>query len=124
MRVGDDLRVMLAPMASYRRLVEQPPVAGARTLLRRPALVALVVGTLVTLGNAGQLLPTLLVGSVLSWSWVPALQLLIAAPLIALARRRRVPLSAAVDLFFMNHLPWSLWLMGLAALLMAWFPHG
>jgi hypothetical protein len=121
---SDDLRVMLAPAASYRRLVEQPPATGARAVLRRPALVALVVAALVTLGNAGQLLPSLLVGSILSWSWVPALQLAIATPLIAAARRRRVPLSAAIDLFFMGHLPWSLWLMALAGWLLVRFPQG
>lgn len=122
--LSDDLRVMLAPAASYRRLIEQPPATGARAVLGRPALVALVVGALITLGNAGQLLPTLLVGSVLSWSWVPALQLVVSAPLIAAARRRKVALSAAIDLFFMGHLPWSLWLLALAGWLLARFPQG
>ena len=123
MRVSDDLRVMLAPVASYRRLLERPAAVGVRALAR-PALVAVVVGTLVTLGNAGQLWPTLLVGSVLSWSWVPLLQLAVSTPLIAVCRRRRVPLAGAVDLFFMGHLPWSLWLMTLAGVLLARFPQG
>jgi len=124
MPLTDDLRVMLAPMASYRRLVAEGPPAGRWAWLRRPALVALVVGALLALGNAGQLLPTLLLGSAISWSWVPALQLLIAAPLMAVARQRKVPLAAAVDLFFMGHLPWSLWMMALAAMLLARFPQG
>jgi hypothetical protein len=118
------LRVMLAPAPSYRRLVGQPPAPGLRALVARPLLVALVVGTVVTLTNAGQLFPTLLLGSVISWSWVPALQLAAAAALIAVVRRRPVPLSSAVDLFFRGHLPWSLWLMGLAAVLMVRFPQG
>src|SRR4051812_25108761 len=124
LRPPDDLGVMLAPAASYRRLVGQPPAAGLRAVVGRPLLVALVVGTFVTLTNAGQLLPTLLLGSVISWSWVPALQLGTAAALTAIIRRRPVPLSSAMDLFFMGHLPWSLWLMGLAAVLMARFPQG
>jgi len=123
-RVTDDLAVMLAPLSSYRRLVQRPAATGLRVLVRGPARVALVVGAFVTLTSAGQALPTLLLGSVLSWSWVPALQAVVAAPLVALARRRAVPFSTAMDLFFKGHLPWSLWLMGLAALMMARFPHG
>jgi hypothetical protein len=122
--MSEDLAVMLAPLASYRRLIEPPPAPGVRSLLRGPARVALVVGTFVTLTSVGQALPTLLLGSVFSWSWVPALQALAAAPLIAVARGRRVPFSSAMDLFFRGHLPWSLWLMGLAVLMMARFPHG
>jgi hypothetical protein len=122
--MSDDLAVMVSPLAGYRRLVEPPPSPGLRTLLRGPARVALVIAVFVTLTSVGQALPTLLLGSVLSWSWVPLLQGLVAAPLIAFARRRRVPFSSAMDLFFRGHLPWSLWLMGLAALMMARFPHG
>jgi hypothetical protein len=123
-RASDDVAVMLSPAASYRRLLERPPLTGPRAWLRGPATVAVVVAAFVTLTNAGQALPTLLLGSVLAWSWVPALQALVSAPLIALCRRRRVPFSTALDLFFRGHLPWSLWLLGLAALMMARFPHG
>src|SRR6185436_5396459 len=123
LRLSDDVAVMLSPLGTYRRLIESAP-AGASVLLRGPARVALVVAAFVTLTTGGEAFPTLLAGSLVAWSWVPLLQLAIAAPFIALARGRRVPFSTAVDLFFRGHLPWSLWLLGLAALMMARFPHG
>ena len=90
----------------------------------RPALMALVIGGFVTLGNSGELLPTLLLGSAVAWSWVPLLQMAIAAPLIALARRRRIRVCSALDLFFVGHGPWSLWLLAVTLLMMLQLPAG
>lgn len=124
----DDVRVMVAPLRTYRRLLETPPLVGWRAVCNRPATVALMIAACVTLSNAGQLLPTLWFGSALTWAWVPALQIAIAVPLILLARLVRpgpaVPLSSAIDLFFVGHAPWSLWLLGVGLLLAAGLPNG
>jgi hypothetical protein len=122
--LADDIRAMAAPFGTYRRLLAGPLPAGPRALLARPALMALVLGGFVTLGNAGQLLPTLLIGSVASWSWVPALQMSIATGLILLVRRRTVRLTSALDLFFLGHAPWSLFLLVLTGVMMAQLPDG
>jgi hypothetical protein len=120
--VADELRLMVAPAATYRRLLAEPLRSGWRAVLLRPAFVALVIGAFVTLTNSGQLYPTLLLGTALAWAWVPALQLLVATPLIALGRRRPLPLSSALDLFFLGHAPWSLWLLIAGASMMGDLP--
>jgi hypothetical protein len=123
MHLRDELRLMLAPRQTYQQLLAGGPPRGARAVLTRPALVALIIGTFVTLTNTGELLPTLLLGSVIAWAWVPGLQMALATPLIA-ACRPRVRLSSALDLFFAGHGPWSLWLLVMTALLMARLPVG
>jgi hypothetical protein len=127
MRGRDEVLVMVAPLQGYRALLAGPRPIGWRALLLRPALVTLIIASFVTLTNVGELLPTLLVGSVVTWSWVVGLQMLIATPLMLLARRLArtlalptstrapVPLSSSIDLFFVGHGPWSLWLMAIAA---------
>jgi hypothetical protein len=47
----------------------------------------------------------------LSWSFVPAIQLLAGMLLIASAPRRAVSVPRAIELFFACHAPWSLWLL-------------
>ena len=64
--LGDDLRAMVAPFATYLRLLAGRLRGGPRAALARPALVALVLAGFVTLANAGQPLPTLLLWAV-SW---------------------------------------------------------
>jgi hypothetical protein len=123
--VSDELRLMAAPMAGYRALCQQPSAPGARTLLRRPALVAVIIGGVITLTTTGTLAPGLFLSSVLTWAVAPLVQALLAAALIALVRRRRqLPLSSALDLFFAGHGPWSLWLLALALAVMLKLPLG
>ncbi len=119
---SDELRVMFAPAATYQRLLSDPLRRGWRATLARPALFALIIGAFVTLTSSGQLYPSLLLGSALGWAWPSALQLLVATPLLAVGRRRALPLSSALDLFFLGHGPWSLWLLGAAAWMMADLP--
>jgi hypothetical protein len=123
LHLRDELALMLAPRRTYQRLLKGSLRTGARALLTRPALMLLIIATFVTLINAGQLLPTLLLGSLLSFVWVPLLQMAIAALLIALCRPR-LRLDSALDLFFAGHGPWSLWLMVIALVLMAKLPGG
>jgi hypothetical protein len=122
----DEIRAMWAPFAAYRDVLRRPLRVGWRALVTRPAWVALVIGAFVTLSNTGELLPTLWLGSLITWTWAPLLQMAIATPLIVVGRaiggRRDLPLSSALDLFFLGHAPWSLWLMGTGALLATRLP--
>jgi hypothetical protein len=120
--LADELLLMVAPAATYRRLLAGPLRSGWRAILYRPAVFALVIGAFVTLTNSGQLYPSLLLGAAVGWAWVPLLQLLVATPLIAIGRRRPMPLSTALDLFFLGHAPWSLWLLVAGACLMRDLP--
>ena len=122
----DDVRLMFAPGATYRRLLQGPLPTGWRALLTRPAQVALVLAGFVSLTNTGGFFPSLLLGSLVAWSWVPALQMAIATPLIvaarALTRQRSLRLSSCIDLFFAGHAPWSLWLLIAAVVMTANLP--
>jgi hypothetical protein len=125
--VREEIRVMFAPVATYSRLREAAPGVGAGVLLPRPALVALIIGAFVTLSNAGELFPTLLLGSTVAFAWVPALQMAVAAGLMLLFGVARVngrPFASTLDLFFVGHGPWSLWLLGVTAVMMAELPLG
>jgi hypothetical protein len=104
-------------------LLAGPLRTGAPALLTRPALMLLVIASFITLVNAGELYPTLLLGSLLAFAFVPLLQMAVAAPLIA-ACRPRLRLSSALDLFFVAHGPWSLWLMAFTLVLVAKLPGG
>ena len=120
----DDVRVMLAPFATYRRQLAERRGPGPFTACARPMLVALVIGALVTLGHGGELLPTLLLGSVLAFLWVPLLQLVLVTPLVALCRPAPVSWPRAVDLFFLSHGPWSFWLLAVAGFVLVRPPSG
>jgi hypothetical protein len=58
--------------------------------------------------------PSLVLSTTLTWSYIVLLQLAIALPLIAPAARRRVGLARGVDLFFAGHAPWSLFTLSVA----------
>jgi hypothetical protein len=106
---------MAAPGAAYRRLAEAPPAPGAWVLLRRPLLLAALIGAVVCLGTTGSLPPRLWPGASLCWSIVPGFQLALGAALVRLGGRGPLRTSSALDLLFVSHAPWSLWILGATA---------
>lgn len=107
---SDAMRLMLAPGNEYRRRVAD----GARTVWWRaltvPALLALMLGLLNSTAAAGHVTASLVLDEIVCWSFVPALQLITGASLIASAKTRRVTFPRATELLFAAHGPWSLWL--------------
>jgi hypothetical protein len=81
--------------------------------LRRPALVALVFGTVVALVTTGRADPRLVASTTLYWSFVPILQLVAAVALVR-SSRQRPPMAEAIDALFAANGPWALWLVALA----------
>jgi hypothetical protein len=63
----------------------------------------------------------LALSAIVTWSFAVVVQVVAASALVASSRRRTVSVPAAVDLFFMGHGPWSLWLLTAAACA-AWLP--
>lgn len=108
-----DLRLALAPFATYRQLVAEPQRGSWLRALERIALVALIVGLSVTLSSAKTVPLDLVLMGLLTWSFVPLLQLLAAIALIAVPRTRSVSLARSLELLFMGHLPWSLWILAM-----------
>lgn len=105
---------MCAPMRSYERLLEQRERASMAVALRRPALLAVVIGASLTMSATGRADAPTLLSVTLYWSVVPAMQLLIALVLVRSASGRLVSMSRAIDLCFMANGPWSLWFVASA----------
>ena len=113
--VSPELQLIVSPRDTYARLARTRSRGGVLAALRRPALVAVVIGAAIALGATGHVTPRLLLSTTLCWAFAVVLQIAIAVALIAGPSRRTVGLSRALDLFFASHAPWSLWLLAAAA---------
>ena len=105
---------MLRPTATYRWLEGRADDGGVWLLLRRPLFVALVVGSFTSFTVSGHLTLSLLLDGMLFWGFIPVLQALLISGIVFVSARGRIPLPKAIDLFFMGHGPWLLWLLGVA----------
>ena len=114
--LSPDVRVMLAPSEEYARLLADPP-RGHGLAVRRPALVAVIAGTAAALAATGHLTAGLAASTVLCWSFAPLVQMGTAALVLRSRARRSLSLPQRLDLWFMGHTPWSLWLLGAAIFL-------
>ena len=104
-----DLRLALAPAETYRQLMAAPVRGTWLRAFERPALLAVIIGTAVTLGSARGV-PIGLVGmGIICWSFVPLVQALIGLVVIGRARGRPMRVPRCLELLFVGHLPWSLW---------------
>jgi hypothetical protein len=122
-----EIDLSLYPSVIYRRwaaaTTERPP-QGAVVLFRRPLLVCLVLGVSVALGATGRVSSGLVLSAAAVWSFVPAVQLAAFAVTTRLFTGRAPAGARSVDLFFMGHLPWSLWLIALSSAAALTFPNG
>src|SRR5215213_10096664 len=78
------------------------------------ALVALVLATAMSIAATGRLTIALLLSGLACFWFVPVLQLL--TGLLMLRHRHGVPRRLALDGYFETHRPWSLWILGMAAI--------
>jgi hypothetical protein len=112
---SDELRIMLRPVSTYRQLSKAVDDSGVWVMIRRPLFIALVVGSFVSITVSGRLTLLLLLDGMLFWSFVPILQGVLMCGIVVLFGRRQMPTSKALDLFFMGHGPWLVWLVSIAA---------
>jgi hypothetical protein len=111
--LSPEIRVMLAPSRAYAEYAR----GGAGRAASRLLLVALVQGVAITMvATRTVALPTV-IGVTLCWTTALAIQIFAALLLIASAPRRTVSVSRALDLLFLGHAPWTLWLLTWAFLL-------
>ena len=80
-------------------------------LVRRPLLLALVLGCAVSVFTAGRFTLRLIVDGALSFAFVPLAELAGFA-LVYRVGRRMLPFAEAVDAFFAGNTPWLWWLLG------------
>lgn len=81
-------------------------------LAARMALVALVIGTAVTVAAAGRVTIPLVITGVLGWSFVPVLQLLTG---LLLVRTTPGPRLRQLERYFATHWAWSIWILAFHA---------
>lgn len=105
----------LAPASAYRELTLLETTGTWLVALERPAFTALLIGTLVAMTSTGRVTLGLVSTVAVCWSFVPAVQAVAGAIVIASCPDRNVPMPRALDLLFAGHLPWSLWLLVVAA---------
>ncbi len=111
MRLPLDLRVALSPFETYRELVAEPVRGSWRRALERAALVAVIVGTAVTMSSARRVPLGLVAMGIVCWSFVPLIQWVIGMVVISRATGRPLSMPRCLELLFLGHLPWSLWIM-------------
>jgi hypothetical protein len=107
-RLPRDLRVALSPLDTYRELIAEPVRGSWLRALERPALVALIVGTAVTLSSARRVSLGLVLTGIVCWSFVPLVQCVIGLAVIGRARGDSMSVPRRLELLFAGHLPWSL----------------
>jgi hypothetical protein len=105
---------MLRPLSTYRELAKAADDSGMWVMVRRPLFVALVVGSFVSMTVSGRLTLSLLIDGMVFWSFVPILQGIFMSAIVVIFGRRRIATSKAMDLFFMGHGPWLMWLLAVA----------
>jgi hypothetical protein len=110
-----DVWVMLNPAAAYRLLVRESPGGGIWLVLKRPLLLAFVLGCTMSLITTASLTLRLVGPATIYWSFVPLVETGALAA-VCWSERRIVSFPRAIDLFFTGHGPWTLWLIGLSAI--------
>jgi hypothetical protein len=105
-----DLWVMLRPAEAYPYLRKLPAEATRWTAIRRPLLIAAVLGCAMSLLTEGRITLRLALPAAVYWSFIPLLQM---ACVVVSYRRARpeVSLARAIDLSFAGTAPWMLWLL-------------
>jgi hypothetical protein len=115
-RWTNELCLMVHPIATYRRLARNVADGGTWLLIRRPLFVAFVLGSFVSLTVSGRLTLALILDGMIFWGFVPVLQALLVTAMLLVAARGKMRISNAIDLFFMGHGPWLLWLLSIAGI--------
>jgi len=109
-----DVWVLLRPAEAYQWLVRQGVDEGNWTAAQRPLFMVFLLGCLVSLVTAGSLsLRLFAAGAINAW-FVPLLEIGVLAGVWR--SKRTIPFSRTVDLFFMGHGPWVLWLLVMCAI--------
>jgi hypothetical protein len=110
-----ELRLMRSPGETYALRARARSRTTLLTAIRRPLLVAIVLGVSIAKAATGHVTPALVASTTICWSFVVVLQVAIALGLMAGAAGRTVGRARALDLYFAGHAPWSLWILAAAA---------
>jgi hypothetical protein len=113
--MSPEISLMVSPRRTYAWLARRSGPVTMLTVLRRPLLVAIVLGVSTAMGATGHVTPALVLSTTICWSFVVVLQAAIALAVVAGPARRTVGLARGLDLYFAAHAPWSLWMLAAVA---------
>jgi hypothetical protein len=114
--LSSELKLALAPAATYQTLVDEQTTGPWWMALARAAFYLLLFGALVAITATGHITLGLMFHITFSWSVLIAWQALAGGVIILRARNLRVSLSRAFELLFLAYVPWSLYGLAMAAL--------
>ena len=106
---------MRSPAQGYTRLLRADVRVSPLASLVRPALVTAVIGTAAAISATDHVTLPLVISLTVCWSVAVGIQLIAALFVIIKPARHTLGLPRALDLFFVGHAPWSLWLLAFAA---------
>jgi hypothetical protein len=121
--LSSELRLALAPVATYRMLMRERTGSTWLAVLARPAFFMLLVGTLVAMIATRRVTIGLVLTIALSWSFSLLVQAAAGGVIIASAPARAVGRLRAFELLFLGHAPWSLWMLTVTALAVVFQPY-
>ena len=113
--LSTEAHVAFFPDKAYRTLSADHERVGVWRMLRRPLIVLIVIGTAVPIMSVQRITIALLAWSIASFGLVVAIQMAVGTAVIASASSRGAGRLRALDLWFAGHLPYSLWLLTIAA---------
>jgi hypothetical protein len=108
-----EARVLLRPAAAFRELPRHG--RGVALLLRRPLLLAFVLGCGVSALASGRFTARLILDGAVSFAFVPAIHLAAFGLVFRATAPRHLSFARAVDLFFTGHGAWLLWIVMVSA---------
>jgi len=111
-----DVSIALSPDQTFERLLANTGRAPGRSLIARLCIVVLTIAVVVPVMAVQRVTVSLFAIAAVSWSFVVAIQIAVAVGVIVSARERRIDMLHALDLWFAGHLPYSLWMLAVAAL--------
>lgn len=114
--LSSELKLALAPVATYRILVDEQTAGTWWKVLAHAGFYLLLFGALVAITATGHITLGLTFHITLSWSFLIAWQALAGGVIILPAPNRRVSLPRAFELLFLAYVPWSLYALTMTAL--------
>jgi hypothetical protein len=111
------VRLMLRPASEYRDQAALGLAGSWLDALATPALLALLLAVVTVVCSTGRVSASFVLSGVLCWSFVPILQLGMATAFIPWARMTSVSRARTIELWFLSHGPWSIWILVVGCLI-------
>jgi hypothetical protein len=118
---SDALRVAFWPHETYAGLTARPGPGSYLSAAAVPLLTALVIGVTTSVTLTGVASLSAIASGAACWSFVPVIQLANGLQLCRRSPGLRVDRVKAIELLFLAHVPWSIWLIAIALVLL-WQP--